>query len=476
MPNKEIDDSLIGQYGQAKVSNLNARNLSYRAQNMSMDAKDMHESLHPGSSNNQNASMLDYKDTNDAIVSFKYPHKRINTNDEESFKQAQALVERMKQEKLQKKQKEAERRKRLKERIKREEELLDQRRKAIEEQKELDRQQRLEQIKLKEQQRKMKIENNEKIYKQNLKKIEKNTLYKQIEKRFEHDYVIPELERRKQELAAKRNFAKPIDKEGILEHEKKYEELLKQEEAKRHEKYKYESDYDPNRYKSKFMDKIIKDEEQNKAQKDHKVEELSKLIKKKENYSKLVLETHKPTISKRKKMEMELIKQNLDNPTAFERMKKRMVSSSQNKIASVSNLNKSQDSSLSSARQHTSTKPKYKDFDWREKNRFMNIPKPEHNFKKRDYLVEKRNEKANQSETRSEYRKHINWEDEIKKLEGDDRVNLVKEKARILEREAMKREQLMKVNSSDQTSDRNEINDMIIDSIKAKIALLDNID
>ena len=83
LPNKEIDDSLIGQYGQAKVSNLNARNLSYRAQNMSMDAKDMHESLHPGSSNNQNASMVDYKDTNDAIVSYKHPHKRINTNDEE---------------------------------------------------------------------------------------------------------------------------------------------------------------------------------------------------------------------------------------------------------------------------------------------------------------------------------------------------------------------------------------------------------
>ena len=122
------------------------------------------------------------------------------------------------------------------------------------------------------------------------------------------------------------------------------------------------------------------------------------------------------------------------------------------------------------------SKRKYKDFDWREKNRFTNIPKPEHKFEKKDYLAERRNNQSNQSETRTEAKKKINWDSEMKNLDGNEKVTHVKEKARVLEEEARKREQLLKYNNNDQVSGRNEINDMIIDSIKAKIALLDNID
>jgi hypothetical protein len=49
------------------------------------------------------------------------------------------------------------------------------------------------------------MKENEERYKENLKKIEE-PLYKKIEKQYEKEFVIPELERRKKELAEKRSF------------------------------------------------------------------------------------------------------------------------------------------------------------------------------------------------------------------------------------------------------------------------------
>lgn len=253
----------------------------------------------------------------------------------------------------------------------------------------------------------------------------------------------------------------------------KYEELRKQAMAKREVKYKDDNDYDPSKYKSKFLDTVLENEEQNKLEFQKKTEEISELVNKKKNYSKLVLETHKPKVSKRKKMEMELIKQNLQNPTAFEKIKKRIVSSSQNRIGTYKALNNSGiDASEEKMKMVSDTETinkkfsarKAKDFNWREKNRLIDIPKPPKDIKTVDYLADQRVKKSNNEEVASAY-SHLRYPQD----------NL-KERARILEQEAMKKEQLMKVNKGDQVSTRNEINDLIIDSIKAKIALLDNIE
>ena len=255
----------------------------------------------------------------------------------------------------------------------------------------------------------------------------------------------------------------------------KYEELKKQAEAKREAKYKDDNDYDPSKYKSKFLETVLEAEEQLKLEQQKKNEEISELTNKKKNYAKLVLETHKPKVSKRKKMEMELIKQNLQNPTAFEKIKKRIVSSSQNRLNAYKALNSSnidqQEEGMKLAsdtesinKKFSARKAKGKDFDWREKNRLIEIPKPPKQIIMTDYLADQRIKKTNNEEVASAY-SHMRYP------QGD-----LKEKARILEQEAYKKEQLMKVNKGDQVSTRNEINDLIIDSIKAKIALLDNIE
>lgn len=440
-----------------------------------MDAGVLEEVITSEVKNFLNMSTVDnqYEDRLDVRRNRSRPaYSRKRTVEDDQFRSAREFAEKMEQERLMKRQKEKEKRKQLRERMKQQEQEIAKKQKEMDERKEQERQERLQKIKERDEMRKKEIEEKERIYKENLKKIEK-PLYKKIEKQFEKEFVIPELEKRKKELAEKRNFYRPIDKLTLLEHEKKYEEFKKQDMVKRQQKYKTEEEYDPSKYKSKFMENVLDYDEQQKLEQVKKYEEVSELMKKKKNYSKLVIETHKPKVSKRKKMEMELIKQNLQNPTAFERMKKRMVSSSQHKVSPYKDLNMSANNSVAES---SGVKKKYKDFDWREKNRFVGVPKPEKEFVKIDYLQEMRQRRGSTDDVKSEVRRAYNWEEEVNKFEGDDRINYMKEKARMIEEEALKKEQLMKVNKTDASENRNEVNDLIIDSIKAKIALLDNIE
>ena len=70
------------------------------------------------------------------------------------------------------------------------------------------------------------------------------------------------------------------------------------------------------------------------------------------------------------------------------------------------------------------------------------------------------------------------WEKELKDnaLAHADKVELIKGKAKQLEESARRREQLARLQQSEMTmSEQNEINDIYIESIKAKLAVLKNI-
>lgn len=108
-------------------------------------------------------------------------------------------------------------------------------------------------------------------------------------------------------------------------------------------------------------------------------------------------------------MEIELIIKNLENPTAFKKIKKRRMASSDGKIEKYDALHQSSDDILKTGHK------KHKDFDWRAMNRFVEIPKPEHKFVKKDYLTEERIKKGDNYEVKSEFKKNINWDQEIGK-------------------------------------------------------------
>ena len=95
-------------------------------------------------------------------------------------------------------------------------------------------------------------------------------------------------------------------------------------------------------------------------------------------------------------------------------------------------------------------------------------PKPD--FKKIDYLKEMR--KSKNEEHMSPY---MDWKDlASRKLEGSKKVELIKEKARMIEESAARQERLLKVAPSS-VKDANKVNDLLIGAIEAKLAILDEI-
>jgi hypothetical protein len=55
-------------------------------------------------------------------------------------------------------------------------------------------------------------------------------------------------------------------------------------------------------------------------------------------------------------------------------------------------------------------------------------------------------------------------------------LELIKERARKIEENAMRKEQMIKMGNKNTVEDTCEVNDMLIDAIKTKLAILDRID
>ncbi|CAI2359035.1 unnamed protein product [Moneuplotes crassus] len=391
------------------------------------------------------------------------PVKKVSENPDQ-LKVADELIKKMKQERLYKKLKEKEKRALLKEKLQKQEQQFTKRQAEAEEDARKQRHEKLIKIREKEEMRKRRILENQNNYVTNLKKVP-IPLYKKIEKQFEEDYTISELEKRKKELAVKRSFMKPIDPLEIANHEKEYEEKLRIEQAKRENKYKLDSDYDHKKYHSVFLDNVLDSDAKAKEAIFKKSRQSNELCTKKKNYSKVIMETYKPQISKRKKIEMELIKQNLIQPRAYDRITKKVSSTRNSDRSGLYKRNHSVEAR--SPRRNRKNDP-----DWRSMNRIVGPPKPEKSFVKIDYLKRSYRDKPDEH---SEYKQN-DWKSEIRKYDGEDRINYMKEKARTIEELALRKEKHLKLLDQDTNEERNEVNDMIIDSIKAKIALLDNID
>lgn len=77
------------------------------------------------------------------------------------------------------------------------------------------------------------------------------------------------------------------------------------------------------RYRSKFLNDFKEQKQQDEIEKLQQEEKKGKLLNKRNNYAKLVMETHKPRISKKKALEMQLIREGYTNKT------RRQIASSQ---------------------------------------------------------------------------------------------------------------------------------------------------
>ena len=94
-----------------------------------------------------------------------------------------------------------------------------------------------------------------------------------------------------------------MDRDEIDEHAKKYEderERLLEQKLRERERKNIESDFDPNRFKTKTYQEVALIDLQQKEEEETKEEMKKLLIEKKESYARYVREMHLPPKSKAK--------------------------------------------------------------------------------------------------------------------------------------------------------------------------------
>ena len=313
----------------------------------------------------------------------------------------------------------------------------------------------------KEKERRAKREETWKEFK--LKEKSSKPLYKEIEERYKKDVLMPELEKKKKKLEDIRKFHKPIQKEDLDEGEKDYQEKLKLEmEKQRIRREKWYSDigygvYDENKYKTKFYEQAMEDEK--KKEDTRRVDSAIKREKaeKMNNYAKIVKEMHWPQVSPKKRQEIEELKYQMEH-------------SNRPKFRSPAN-NPRYNSSESPEREKILKKPNWK--------KFHNpmVPKPETKREgyKVDWLAERRNKRENQDKESGRMHQSQTWKNiaEMSDIDDNTKAQLLKSKARLLEENAQRREQINKVQGSTMEGTA-EVNEMLINAIESKLSLLDN--
>ena len=230
------------------------------------------------------------------------------------------------------------------------------------------------------------------------------------------------------------------------------------------------------KYRSKFW-KIVKNrEEQEQLEKEAKDKEISDLVKRKLDYGKNAMELYKPKISKKKRLEMTLIKQNMESPNNLTKMR-HQIKSTQHK----QNKSMTMDSGVGSDTLTSITKkygkPKPPD---ESRYTYTMFSPDKHKFVKHDYLTKDRIKKQEANRDEEGTQGHANveqWMSEILKAKMNDgeRIDYIKIKSSKLETEMARKEKMMKIKGETSMGEAKELNGYLIDSIKTKLSLINNL-
>ncbi|CAI2362401.1 unnamed protein product [Moneuplotes crassus] len=410
------------------------------------------------------------------VATLKDPMRETKNTFMKNKKQAEEFVNKIKNEKKElknklrsKQQKELEKYKQLEESRKNAATIRAEKLKAEKEKR------RQDHLKRKEEEKLIQIER-EKEWKKLQSKI-KNTKYmhEKLEEEYQQNVLMPELEKKKNELKEKRDFYKPIDRKEIDEFQKQYEENIKlKNEEKRHKREQWYSDiggdnFDPNRLKTKIYDKVMEEDKGNQDMRSKKIEDRTRRQEKMNNYARIVKEMHWPTVSHKKKQEIEQIKNLLGQ-------RNQRKSAPPNKRFGAQKPNESGFASDSNAGH---ARPNWKKFH----NPMIPKPKMKREPVVVDYLREirvKREENDSKSKNTtafdSEGMGKVNmsmFKDQ--NIDDKTKVELLKARTKLIEENAMRKEQMNKING-DTIEDNADINDMLIDAIEMKLSILDQID
>lgn len=134
-------------------------------------------------------------------------------------------------------------------------------------------------------------------------------LYKRLEENYEKNILLPELQRKKEELAKKRELYRPLSKLELDEHAKRHDDLLrmKQVEQSRERLEVKRDQYEASRYATKFTYNLLAQKQRELEEEKKKALKPREMYEKKKEYGRLVKETRPPQISEKKKLELKLL-------------------------------------------------------------------------------------------------------------------------------------------------------------------------
>lgn len=289
--------------------------------------------------------------------------------------------------------------------------------------------------------------------KENIKKLTPSPkpLFKQMEEAYKHQILIPRLEQHKAELARKRLIFRPLDPEELQEHSKNHEELKKLSEYRRRKEKEQkilesQINYSTKTFQSKFTSAVLEEEKRLKEDEDKIREEKILNVKKRFQYSKLVKEMFLPTVGNSRKS----LRSSRSGENSIESIKKNYII----KKIGVTDY-KSELGMVRPVRKSKEIEPERK------------------KIVVKDYLAEGRRNREKRDEKISRFEG-----DRKSLMENFDegKAKWILEKAELIDSKAKQKELFLgdlKFKSKKGIEAGEEVDDLILSSIKAKLALLD---
>lgn len=274
-------------------------------------------------------------------------------------------------------------------------------------------------------------------------------LYKKIEAEFYNNVIVPEFENRKVVLKKKKDKLKPITIEELKEHARNVENMLSNLSEQKKQSQHFETQ-GPS--KSKIIKRLLVEDKEKELVENEKRIKKKHLIEKTKQYSELVKEVFSPTPDVFKQKEMELIRYRLDHPVTVKYK-----------------TSDSDDESKYINRSVSFNPKKYK------KNTMIPEKPPKRLPVIKDYIAEMREAKKH---SLSSSNIKIKWSNEtIEELTLNNNHEKLQRIAERLDQEIHKNEQKIDysvpLNSKTLKASEN-ITNLIVDSIRAKLAILEH--
>ena len=287
--------------------------------------------------------------------------------------------------------------------------------------------------------------------------VSSKPLYKQMEDNYKQKVLMPQLEHHKAELAKKRINYQPLNPEELKEHSRHHEDLKKQFEYRRKKELEQKQldsqlNLASNSLQSKFTIAVLEEQKRKKEEEEKKEYEKMLNINKRLQYSKLVKEMFVPAVAENKIQE-----------AAVTKTKTKVKSAEQDRGSDKKKIGVTDYKSDIGLRPVRSKKKEI------EAKKEIEVV---------DYLAEKRKKRENKGNGDfAASALHVELQKEIEGEEIDSvKIERIRAKAERVDKQAKQREGAIGQFQKDGVKGikaGDEVNDMIISSIRAKLALLD---